>query len=129
MTSCMLHSASHESSVWFESVCCEGVRYQVARISLGRRIDLARKIREAGRQIEFLESSGDVRERLEGAVLQGEIDRAYLEWGLMAIEGLAIDGEAATAESVISKGPLGLALEMLGHIRSECGLTEQERKN
>jgi hypothetical protein len=122
-------SPRHESFAWFESESHAGVRYRVARMSLGRRIELARKIREAGRSLEFLEAGGDVREKLDAAVLQGEVDRAYLEWGLEAIEGLEIDGEAATPESLIEKGPMSLAAEILGRIRGECGLNESERKN
>jgi hypothetical protein len=98
-------------------------------MSLGRRIGLARKIREAGRKLEFLEAGGDLREKLDAAVLQGEVDRAYIEWGLEAIEGLEIDGEAATAQSLIERGPADLTAEILSRIRSECGLNESERKN
>ncbi len=98
-------------------------------MTLGRRIDLARRIREIGRKIEFLDASADLREHIEAAALKAEIDRAYLEWGLEAIEGLEIDGEAATPEMLIERGPLNLALEMLEKIRAECGLTEAERKN
>ncbi len=117
------------ASVWFEAESCAGVRFRVARMTLGRRIDLARRIREIGRKIEFLDASADLREHIEAAALKAEIDRAYLEWGLEAIEGLEIDGEAATPEMLIERGPLNLALEMLEKIRAECGLTEAERKN
>jgi hypothetical protein len=96
---------------------------------LGRRIELARQIREVGRRIEFLEASGDAREKLEAAVLAAEIDRVYLHWGLEAVEGLTIDGEAATPELLIERGPLDVAMEILSRIRAECGLTEDERKN
>jgi len=98
-------------------------------MSLGRRIGLARRIREAGRRLEFPQAGGDVREKLDAAVLQGEVDRAYIEWGLEAVEGLEIDGEAATPEALIEKGPMRLAAEILGRIRAECGLSESERKN
>ncbi len=117
------------ASVWFEAESCAGVRFRVARMTLGRRIDLARRIREIGRKIEFLDASADLREHIEAAALKAEIDRAYLEWGLEAIEGLEIDGEAATPEMLIERGPLNLELEMLEKIRAECGLTEAERKN
>jgi hypothetical protein len=120
---------SHESFVWFEAETRAGVRYRITKMSLGRRIALARRIREAGRRLEFLEAGGGVQEKLDAAVLQGEVDRAYLEWGLEAIEGLEIDGEAATPETLIEKGPADLAAEILGCIRSECGLGESERKN
>src|SRR5579863_5380206 len=106
--------AAHESSLWFESETCVGVRYRIARMSLGRRIELARRVREIGRKAEFLEAGDDVRDKLEAAVLQGEMDRTFLEWGLEAIEGLAIDGEAATPSALIERGPLELAMEILG---------------
>ena len=120
---------SHESLVWCEAETHAGVRYRITKMSLGRRIELARRIREAGRKLEFLDAGHDVREKLEAAVLEGEIDQAYLEWGLEAIEGLEIDGEAATPELLIEKGPANLAAEILRRIRSECGLSESERKN
>ena len=64
-----------------------GCDIKIARMSLGRRIELARRIREIGRRVEFLEAGDDVRDKLEAAVLQGEIDRAYLEWGLEGDRG------------------------------------------
>jgi hypothetical protein len=42
---------------------------------------------------------------------------------------LEIDGEMATPETLIEKGPANLAAEILGRIRGECGLSESERKN
>jgi hypothetical protein len=107
----------------------EGVRYEIVRISFGRRIELARRIREIGRKIEYLEAGTDARETLEATVLAAEIDRVYLEWGLVSVEGLEIDGVAATAESLIDRGPVALAVEILGRIKSECGMSEAERKN
>jgi hypothetical protein len=131
MTSCTSVSdkAVHDSSLWFDSEVCAGVRYKISRISLGRRIELARRVREIGRKAEFLEAGDDVRDKLEASVLQGEIDRTFLEWGLEAVEGLDIDREAATPGVLIERGPLALAMEILGRIRGECGLSEKERKN
>lgn len=119
--------ASYESAVWFDSTA--GVRFAVARISLGRRIELARKMREIGRKAEFLEAGTDAREKLEAAVISGEIDRAYLEWGLVAVEGLTIDGEGASPALVIERGPMELAAEALTRVKAEWGLSETERKN
>lgn len=133
MMSCTSHSVkegcSHTSSVWFDAETHAGVRYRIARISLAKRIELTRKIREISRKLEFLEAGGDVREKLEAAVLQGEVDRAYLEWGLEEIDGLEIDGAAAGTTALIERGPLDLALEIVHKIRAECGLSEEERKN
>jgi hypothetical protein len=107
----------------------EGVRYEIMRVSFGRRIELARRIREIGRRMEFLEAGNDAREKLEATVLAAEIDRAYLDWGLAAVEGLQIDGVAATPEALVDHGPVELAMEILSRIKSECGMSEEERKN
>src|SRR6476620_1828240 len=131
MTSCTSHldKGAHESSAWFDAESRAGVRFRVARISVARRIELARRIREIGRKVEFLEAGQDPREKLEAAVLAAEIDRAYLEWGLEEIAGLTIDGEPATPVALIEKGPMDLAQEILTRIKRECGLSEDERKN
>jgi len=138
MTSCMLRldkgpgegsGASYYSAVWFDASSLPGVRFAVARISLGRRIELARKMRDIGRRAEFLEASNDAGEKLEAAVLAGEIDRAYVEWGLVALEGLTIDGTPATPAMVIERGPIDLVSEMLTRVKAEWGLSENERKN
>jgi hypothetical protein len=105
------------------------VRYEIRRVSFGGRIELARKIREIGRKAEYLEAGSDARDKLEATVLGAEIDRAYLEWGLVGVEGLEIDGAAATPASLIDTGPIELAAEILARIKAECGLTEDERKN
>jgi len=107
----------------------DGVRYEILRVSFGRRIELARRIREIGRKMEYLEAGNDPRETLEATVLAAEIDRAYLEWGLVSVEGLEIDGAAATAETLVDRGPVDLAMEILGRIKSECGMSGDERKN
>jgi hypothetical protein len=130
MTSCMSPlGKSYESVAWFEAGAMPGVRYAIAHISFGRRIELARRIREIGRKLEFLEAGNDVREKLEAAVVAAEVDRAYLEWGLAGVEGLTIDGETATPGTLIDKGPMELAAEILARVKAECGLTEDERKN
>jgi len=120
---------SYDSALWFDAESAAGVRYGIARLTFGRRLDLARRIREIGRKAEFLAAGTDARETLEAAVVGAEVDRAYLEWGLLGVEGLTIDGEAATPQAVVDKGPLELATEILGRVKSECGLSEAERKN
>jgi hypothetical protein len=53
----------------------------------------------------------------------------YLHWGLLSIEGLTIDGEPATAERLLEKGPEDLAREVVSAIKGQCALSEPERKN
>jgi len=132
---CSSHSADRDaaeryaSSVWFDSETHAGVRFGIVRVSFGRRIELARRIREIGRKVEYLEAGNDAKEKLEATVLAAEVDRAYLEWGLTGVEGIEIDGAAATPERLIEAGPVDLAAEVLRRIKRECGLTEDERKN
>jgi hypothetical protein len=121
--------ADYESVVWFDSDAIQGVRFAVARMSFGRRVELVRRLREIGRKAEFLEAGTDAREKLDGAVLAGDVDRAYLEWGLADVDGFSVDGETATVEALIEKGPVTLALEILSKVKAECGLSEDERKN
>lgn len=119
----------YESVAWFDAQSVAGVRYAIARISFGRRIELARRMREIGRKAEFLSAGEDAREKLEAVVVNAEIDRAYLEWGLAAVAGLSIDGEAGKPGTVIEKGPLELATEILARIKSEWSLGGDEIKN
>jgi len=119
----------YDSALWFDAESAAGVRFSIARLTFGRRLELARRIREIGRRAEFLAAGTDAREKLEAAVVGAEIDRAYLEWGLLAVAGLTIDGEQATPQTLVDKGPLALAAEVLSRVKSECGLSEIERKN
>jgi hypothetical protein len=120
---------TYQSTVTLESRACAGVRFTVARMSLGRRIELTKRIRELAQRSEFLAAGDELREKAEAAVLDGEVERLYLDWGLVGIEGLEIDGEPATKESLAGAGPEELSREIVAAIRAECGLTEEERKN
>ena len=104
------------------------MRYGIVRVSFGRRIELARRIREIGRKVEYLEAASDVREKLEATVLAAEIDRAYLEWGLDGVEGLEIDGAAATPAMLIERGPVELAMEILARIKSRMRVDGRRTK-
>jgi hypothetical protein len=98
-------------------------------VSVARRIDLAKRIRETARGLEFLEAGTSAMDQVDAAVLRVEMDRVYLDWALEEIEGLEIDHQPATPELAIERGPLDLAEEMLRRIKSECGLNQAERKN
>ena len=82
MTNCILPSGNghlgecYDSVAWHDADAVAGVRYAVARMSFGRRLELVRSIREIGRKAEFLAAGSDAREKLEGAVLAGDVDRA-----------------------------------------------------
>ena len=121
---------NYESTVTLESAKCPGVRFTVRRMSFGRRLELTRKVKERLARLEFLsagESGGT--DEAEAALLTGEIDREYGTWGLAGLEGLDIDGEEATPQTLMEKGPEPLVAEVLEAIYREAGLSEDERKN
>jgi hypothetical protein len=97
-------------------------------VSLAHRIELTRKVRELTLRNEFLRA-GSTPDQLEAALGDLLSRRIYLEWGLAEIQGLTIDGVAATPESLIERGPESIAREIEAAIASELQLTDQETKN
>jgi hypothetical protein len=120
---------SYESALTVESKVMPGVRFVVNRISFGRRMELSRWVREITQKVEFLEAGNELDEKIEAGILAQEVDAMYLRWALVAVEGLKIDGEPATVERVLDRGPDDLAREIVRAIKGQCGLTETERKN
>lgn len=105
------------------------ITYTVVKMSFERRTDLMRRIRELARQAEFLDAAQDAGGKMDAALLEAEIDRTYLLWGLREVSGLDIDGAPATPESLAAAGPEDLCREAAEAVRSAAGLTSAERKN
>ena len=86
------------TTAWFRLIPRRrpGVKFAIHRISFGRRMELSRRVREISRKAEFLEAGTELHEKIEANILAQEIDAMYLQWGLVSIEGLIIDGEPAT---------------------------------
>ncbi|MEO7142214.1 MAG: hypothetical protein ABI165_01785 [Bryobacteraceae bacterium] len=122
-------ACAYESARTVSSVTTPGVTFTIARMSFGRRVELTRQVRELGQKIDFLQAGSDLKERMEATVLAGEIDRLYLEWGLMEVSGITVDGEPATPKALIDNGPEELTGEVLQCIKAECGLNQAEVKN
>jgi hypothetical protein len=119
----------YESVKTVESAVAPGVTFEVARMSFARRVELMRRVREVARRVEFLESSGRAGDRMEATLLQAEVGRLYLLWGLRGIAGLNVDGAVATPELLADAGPESLFQEALAAVRAEAGLTAAQRKN
>jgi hypothetical protein len=125
----LLHKETAYSSVcWHSSKAVPGVRFAIRRISLRQRIELNRRVRELTLKHEFLRA-GDTADQLEAALSELLVAQLYLEWGLVEMEGLSIDGRKATAELLIAYGPENLAHEIGMLIQAESVLTDEERKN
>jgi hypothetical protein len=128
-TSHLDNAYRYESTITHTSNRYPSVRYTVRRMSFARRCELAHKVRELSRRLEFLNAADGVADRLEAAVVNSEVCNLYLDWGLVLIEGLELDGVPATPEMLLSCGPEDLCLEIIRAIQTECGLSEEERKN
>jgi len=120
---------TYDSLAVVESESTAGVSFTIAKISFGRRIELLRLIRDLAAKAEFLDAGNSTDEKLEGALLSAQIDRLYLSWGIVKIEGLDIDGCPATPELLASAGPEVLFQEAVTAVKRQCGLSDEERKN
>jgi len=120
---------TYESETVVESRVAPGVSFHVARMSFARRVELMRRVRELARRAEFLDGGQEPAEKMDVALLQAEIDRLYMAWGLRSISGLELDGKGATPDSLAESGPEELFREALAAVRSETGLSAAERKN
>jgi len=122
-------TAVYESTYTARSATMPGVTFTVLKLSFARRIELARRVLDLSRRLEFAAAGNGVEDSIEANLLASEIDRIYLEWGLAAVEGLLVDGAPATAEALAEKGPEPLAREIVAAVKAQCGLSEEERKN
>ena len=120
---------SYESHSRIRSCSIPGVEFEILRISFARRLELTRRVREMAQRIEFLDAGSEMKDKVESSILGCEIDRMYLEWGLVSVDGLMIDGDRATPQLLIERGPERLTREIVDRIRTECHLSEDERKN
>ena len=106
-----------------------GVEFVVARMTFGRRLELMKKVRDLSGRIEYFDAGRDEKNRMEASLLGAEMDKLYLAWGLEEVRGLLLDGEPATPEALLERGPEALVHEALAAIKNECGLSEAEAKN
>lgn len=121
---------NYESVVELESEVRPGVRYQVSRMSFSRRLELMRRIQAKAAEAKFAAAAPDSpQDEADAALASAEIDLEYLRWGLAGVSGLSIDGEEATTEVLIERGPEELVSEALRLVLAATGLSEGERKN
>jgi hypothetical protein len=121
----------YASSMEVESASLPGVRFTINRMSFGRRLDLIRQLKGLLGRLDFVLAAGaeTPENQANAALLVGEVNRAYLQWGLRTVSGLEMDGEGVTAETLMDRAPEPLVEEVLLAIRHEAGLTKAETKN
>lgn len=120
---------TYESVERVESQIAGGVTYSVLKMSFARRMDLMQRVRDLARRAEFLAAGESPAEKMDAALLEVEIERLYLRWGLREVTGLEVDGSLATPDSLIDAGPEDLLREALAAVRAAAGLSPAERKN
>lgn len=120
----------YESTVWRESRLWPGVRFQVLRMSLIRRHRLMHELKRLASEETFHRAAlADTDGEISAAELQTRIDEMVIRTALRAIEGLNIDRQSATVESLLENGPESLAREIAEAIAEETSLEKTERKN
>lgn len=117
------------SADWVDSTVMPGVQYQVRRVSMVLRAELTRRVKKLLAELEYREAGEGLEDRLNAALVAGQVDLAYLSWGLLRLEGLEIDGCEATVQTLLERGPEALSQEIAQTIRDRCRLSEPERKN
>ena len=88
-----------------------------------------RRVRELARRADFLAASKDSDDKMDAALVQAEIEREYVMWGVKSVAGLTVDGREAGPGLLADAGPEELFREALAAVRREIGLSEEERKN
>jgi hypothetical protein len=122
------NSQHYLSVTWRNSQTIPDVRFAIRRISLANRIELTRRMRELTLRYEFLKA-GDTTDQLEASLSELLVQKLLIEWGLVEVNGLTINGEAGTPANIIENGPEGLSDEIATAVREQLGLSEEERKN
>ena len=120
---------TYDSVEQVESKIADGVSYSVSKMSFARRMDLMKRVRDLARRVEFLVAGEDAGGKMDAALLEVEIERLYVKWGLREVTGLEVDGSSATPESLAESGPEDLFREALEAVRAAAGLSDAERKN
>jgi len=98
-------------------------------MSLLRRQRLMQELGTLAQEVAFQKANGDVAGDIPATELQTRIDEKVMRTALLEIEGLKIDGQAATPESVIASGPVSLSREIAEAIAEESSLSGNARKN
>ena len=124
-----LRAAGYRSDSLVESKVVPGVTFTIAKMSFGRRVELMRRVRALARRCEFLRTGVEPGEKMDAALLQSEIERTYVAWGVQSVSGLRVNGRVADVELMAAEGPEELFREALAAVRRETGLSEEDRKN
>src|SRR5690349_10133803 len=120
---------TYASTIDVSSSVLAGVTLTIRRVSVARRLELLRNVRDLTSRLEFYKAGADLGDKLDASIASAEVESLYVKWGVTKVHGLSIDGTEATPESLVERGPEELVREAATLVRSQLGLSEDERKN
>ena len=120
---------NYESTWQYVSKTFPGVTVRLKRISFSKRSELTREIAPLAARTKALSASALSEELAEAAALRRTIAGLVLDWGLLEVSGLTIDGVPAKKETLINEGPEELTIEVLQQLQRQISLSEEEIKN
>lgn len=131
MTNSASPSANIElaSSCQYQSVTYPGVTFTIRQMTLGHRIKLLRDLHGLYREVEFSNAGDSKSERLHAQLSSLRVDEVFLRWGVLAVEGMIVDGRPIAVEGLSEFAPLRLVTEILSRIRECIALNLDEEKN
>lgn len=119
----------HVTTLVHQSRVCPGVKVTLKRISFWRRSELMKRLAPILAKARAIASSNDAEDLSSSGMLRREISQILLEWGIVEVSGLRIDGAQATKATLLTDGPEELVLEIFGELQRQLSLNESERKN
>lgn len=124
-------SYSWRSAEEYRSSAYPTVKYRISKMSMGRRLELTRRMRDLTKRLEFATAAAatSTDDKMEAAILAGEVDRLYWEFALESIEGIQMNGDEISPTTQFELGPEDLSREILMRIKQQTQLTDAERKN
>lgn len=120
---------NYESTWQYESKTFPGVKVVLKRISFSKRSELTREIAPLAAKIKALSASSVEAEQAEAALLRRSVAGFVLDWGLVEVSGLMIDGVPAKKQTLVDDGPEELTLEILQQLQRQIALSNDEIKN
>ncbi|MFN7933413.1 MAG: hypothetical protein U0R19_08810 [Bryobacteraceae bacterium] len=120
---------NYETTWQYESKTFPGVTAILKRISFSKRSELTREIAPLAAKIMALSASRVEAEQTEAALLRRAVAGLVIDWGLVEISGLMIDGVPAKKQTLIDNGPEELTLEILQQLQRQISLSDDEIKN
>lgn len=131
MTNSVSRSRNAEvaSSCHYESITYPGVSFTIRQMTLRHRIKLLKEVHDLYREAEFSTAGSSKADRLNAQLSSLRVDEVFLRWGVIAVEGLVVDGRPIAADEVGELAPECLASEMLSRVRECMSLSSDEEKN